>query len=97
MERMDGAALRGLRSELGLTQAGLAGVLGVHPVYLARMETGLAPISRPTRYAIALLRIRRMLEGNERPLAVSIREVIEEVVDGGGHGRGDGCVSEGGD
>lgn len=52
---MSGDDLRRMRARLGMTQARLAGVLGVHPVTVARWEAGRWPVPRWVGYVRALL------------------------------------------
>lgn len=57
--------IRGMRRELGLTQAQLAGALGVHPNTLARWERGEITPQYPIMLRHALLYLLEMGKINE--------------------------------
>jgi transcriptional regulator with XRE-family HTH domain len=52
---VDGEELRRLRTKLGLTQAELAGEVGITPNSLARQERGEIGISEPVSRLVRLL------------------------------------------
>lgn len=72
---MSGKELRFLRTEMGLTQAGLATVVGVAPLTLGRWERDENPMDQSAETLIRKLAIERLL----KPFDTSVEELAQKV------------------
>jgi DNA-binding XRE family transcriptional regulator len=63
VRRMTGAELRAARVRLGMTQEGLAELLGYTRTHLCEMENEQVPVRRIMRWALLGLELSRIVEG----------------------------------
>ena len=82
LHTMDATTFRAARVGLKMSQSELADRLGIDRTHVSRMESARAAVGRSVARGVGILNALDLLDGNDKPLAVKLRAVLEEGLAG---------------